>query len=192
LRSFNVFINFADSFFLKGTFAASDGQAQALCDASRAIGVSTTRDTAGYSSFPSIRTMGIQLTIPQPLVPRAARRTATIAFTTSQPISGTITISWPPGYFYGSPISATLTDVITGSVVSTVAETTPLTTGPSVPMVASRYFNGVRNEYMPFLATRSLIPRVFRFLLTLVSALPARTQSNCRTLSSVAPFQPGP
>ena len=194
--SFTFVICLADSVFLKGSFAVSDGQAQAFCDASRAISVSTTRDNAGYSSFPSIRGKDIQLTVPQPLLPRSARRTATIAFTTDQSISGvTISISWPPGYFYGSPISATLTDVITGIVVLTVPETEPSQANGGSVMVASRSFGGVRDVCMSFLASRSLIlPHPFRFLSppVLFNAPPARFQSNCRTLSLAAPSQPGP
>lgn len=194
--SFTFVICFADSVFLKGFFAVSDGQAQAFCDASRAISVSTTRDNAGYSSFPSIRGMDIRLTVPQPLLPRSARRTATITFTTDQSISGvTISIAWPPGYFYGSPISATLTDVITGSVVTRVAETAPQQAAGGSVSVSSRSFGGVRDVCMSFPASRSLIlPHPFRFLSTPVLFNPplARFQSNCRTLSMAAPSQPGP
>jgi hypothetical protein len=144
---------FADTVFLVGTLGANIGQTQAVCDSS-SISVATSRDDPGYSSFPSIggSVTGVQLFIPQPLVPRAARRTATITFTASQAIGGNggpITISWPPGYFYGYPIYAAVTDVSGNSLLSNI-QTSPLTIPQTTlfPIVDSNFFDGVRLKYV--------------------------------------------
>jgi hypothetical protein len=140
---------FSDTVFLVGLFGASKGETQAICSNTRAISVSTTKDVAGFSSFPSIggRVSGVQLVVPQPLVPHATRRTATISFTVSQAIvsksgNSEVSITWPPGYFYGFPINAAIIDV---NGKTSPAAVTPMNIDTSMfPIVDSNFFDGVR------------------------------------------------
>ncbi len=109
----------------------------------------------------------MQLTLSNP-VPGATRRDATVTFTVSAPLGSSITIEWPPGYFYGFPIRYEITGPgvgpSSGEAQPQVSDNPNALLPPWV--INSRYFNGVCN----FFLKATII-----FLVTLPSLLRCRS-----------------
>jgi len=129
------------------TFGRSSGQTQALCSLSDSFSVATARDDAGFGAYPPIglgRVTNVQLTLANP-VPGATRRDATVTFTVSAPLGTSVTMTWPPGYFYGFPIRYEITGPgfgpSSGEAQPLVSEQSSAIFPPWV--IPSRYFNGI-------------------------------------------------
>ena len=128
-------------------FASTSGQARPICSTSLSVSVSTTLDDAGFSSYPTIgagRVSNVQFSLSNPL-PGDTRRTATITFTAQAPLgnSGFISVTWPAGYLYGSPIFYALNFgsqlLRAGSITSTnmISASTPANS-PWLPLSSSQ------------------------------------------------------
>lgn len=129
------------------TFGRSPGQSQAICSASSAFSVVTSKDAIGFGSYPPIglgRVTNVQLTLSDP-VPGATRREATVTFTASAPLGSSLTMSWPPGYFYGFPIRYDITGPVFGSLSGEALPLVSDSTGSPFPpwALSSRYFTGI-------------------------------------------------
>ena len=125
---------------------------QAICSSAFSVGVSTTRDDAGFASFPAVvqsQISNVQFSLPNPAV-GDTRRSAAITFTSPVSLSDTVLISWPPGYLYGYPIYYTVSKTGSSGVFqSGVAN--PTSSSVTVPgprpwvLSSSNFFSGVSN-----------------------------------------------
>jgi hypothetical protein len=139
----------ADVVVLLVTFDRSSGQTQSICSSSLSFSVVTSKDAIGFGSYPPIglgRVTNVQLTLSDP-VPGATRREATVTFTVSASLGSSLTMSWPPGYFYGFPIRYDITGPVFGSLSGEAVPLVSDSTGSPFPpwALSSRYFTGVRN-----------------------------------------------